>query len=281
MAIHGCDTSKLFALFAACVLWFSLAHAEQPQVFLLKTYDGSQDVTGWVMSEKLDGVRGVWDGTQLLSRSGEVLSAPLWFIQDLPRFALDGELWTKRGDFENIVSIVRTQNADERWQQIGYYVFEVPQQSGGLLDRLAVVRDYLAKHPNQHVRIIPQIKVGTTAQLKQFLAEVSAAGGEGVVVRNPNLPYQSGRLSSALKVKNYLDAECVVRNILPGKGKYIGKMGALQCEMDDHRIIKIGSGFSDQERAMPPPIGSVITFKYYGLTAKGKPRFAVYLRKRE
>ena len=261
-------------------LLLSAVHAQKPEVFLLKTYDGTQDVVGWVMSEKLDGVRGIWDGERLLSRGGNELRAPKWFTRDFPPFALDGELWTRRGDFENIVSIVRRKTPDQRWAQVRYHVFEVPHQTGGLPERLAVLADYLQQHPTDHLQIIRQIKVSNADQLRAFLAQVNAGGGEGVVVRDPALPYRTGRLSSALKVKNYLDTECVVQKILPGKGKYTGKMGALQCRMMDGKLIKIGSGFTDQIRAQPPALGSVITFKYYGLTNKGNPRFPVYLRRR-
>ena len=264
-------------LLAVGLLLSQAVGAQRPALFLLKTYDGSQDVVGWVMSEKLDGVRGLWDGKQLLSRGGKVLHAPPWFVQDFPPFALDGELWTKPADFENIMSVVRRQVPDDRWAQVSYHVFEVPDQAGGLLDRLAVLGAYLQHHPSNHLKIIPQTRVHSTSQLQQFLEQISAAGGEGAVVRNPDTAYQTGRLSSALKVKKYFDTECLVRAILPGKGKYAGKMGALSCEMADSRLLKIGSGFSDAMRAKPPAVGSTITFKYYGLTKKGKPRFPVFL----
>lgn len=269
------------ACLLGCSLWTTVTMAQVPDLFLLKTYDGTQDVVGWVMSEKLDGVRGLWNGERLVSRSGNTLRAPDWFTRDFPPFALDGELWSTRGNFEGIVSIVRRQTPDARWSQMRYHIFEVPHQAGGLLERLAVLADYLEKRPVAHLRIIPQIPVATTAQLRNFLAEVADGGGEGVVVRNPDSPYQTGRLSSALKVKNYVDAECVVRKILPGNGKYTGKMGALRCAMADGKLVNIGSGFSDKMRAAPPPVGSTITFKYYGLTQKGKPRFPVYLRLRK
>ena len=282
MTSHRQPSTPVTILIALFVAWLLLSavHAQKPEVFLLKTYDGTQDVVGWVMSEKLDGVRGIWDGERLLSRGGNELRAPKWFIRDFPPFALDGELWTRRGDFENIVSIVRRKNPDQRWARVRYHIFEVPHQAGGLPERLAVLADYLQQHPNDHLQIIRQIKVSNADQLRAFLAQVNAGGGEGVVVRNPALPYRTGRLSSALKVKNYLDTECVVQKILPGKGKYTGKMGALQCRMMGGKLIKIGSGFTDQIRAQPPALGSVITFKYYGLTKKGNPRFPVYLRRR-
>lgn len=278
---------KLAISFIAKFLFIGLllaqpVYAEKPDIFLLKTYDGSQDIRGWIMSEKLDGVRGIWDGEQLRSRNGKVLNAPRWFTRKLPPFALDGELWTTRRDFENIVSIVRTKNpAADRWLRIRYYIFDVPNQPGGFQSRMTVLYDYLQEHPNPHLKILPQSKVETPAQLKRFLTEVSALGGEGVVVRNPNVPYQTGRLSSALKVKNHIDAECLVKKIVPGNGKYADKMGSLQCDAGSLGVIKIGSGFSDHERAHPPPQGSIITFKYYGLTGKGKPRFPIYLRAKQ
>lgn len=71
------------------------------------------------MSEKLDGVRAYWDGKRLISRSGKAFVVPSWFIKDFPPFAIDGELWTKRRDFENIVSIVNQQTAHEGWRRLG------------------------------------------------------------------------------------------------------------------------------------------------------------------
>ena len=54
------------------------------------------------MSEKLDGIRAYWDGKEFRSKNGNKIYAPSWFLDNLPPFELDGELWTKRDDFENI-----------------------------------------------------------------------------------------------------------------------------------------------------------------------------------
>jgi len=66
-----------------------------------------------------------------------------------------------------------------------------------------------------------------------------------------------------------------------GHGKYKGLLGSLSCRMDSMQVIKIGSGLSDKQRKNPPKIGTVITFKYYGLTSKGNPKFPIFLRVRE
>lgn len=267
--------SLVIALFLSCN---SLAN--KPDLFLLKTYDDSKEVVGWVMSEKLDGIRGFWTGQELLTRGGKRLNPPTWFTQNYPPFAIDGELWTKRGDFENISSIVRSKNSGNRWQDIVHHIFEVPNQTGGLPDRLAILKTYLAENPINHLKILKQTVVKSQQHLQDFLAEVVGNKGEGVVVRNPNSLYATGRLSSALKVKQYSDTECVVLKVLPGKGKYLGKMGSVLCQTQEGKQLKIGSGFKDKDRANPPAIGSKITFKYYGLTKKGKYKYPVYLRPR-
>jgi len=256
--------------------------AQKPELFLLHTYQESQDVIGWVMSEKLDGVRAYWNGKQLISRGGNVFNAPKWFLQNFPPFALDGELWTKRNDFENIVSIVRRQQPDERWSQITYQVFEVPDQSGGLFERLSVLQTYLNFVTNRLIPIvkIPQLKIKNKMHVNDFFQQVIGQGGEGLVVRDPFSQYQIGRLKTALKIKSHQDEDCEVTGYKPGRGKYMAMVGALKCQLRDQRIINIGSGLSDQQRKQPPAIGSIITFKYYGLTRNDLPRFPVFLRSR-
>lgn len=104
--------------------------------------------------------------------------------------------------------------------------------------------------------------------------------GEGVVVRNPSAPYERKRSSQILKLKTARDEECTVIAHHKGKGQFENVMGALTCK--NHRgEFKIGSGFNLNERENPPPIGSVITYKYRGITNSGKPRFATYWREKK
>lgn len=267
------------------LLWcFSpLCHAQNNDILLLKTYDKSQDVTGWLMSEKLDGIRAIWDGKTLTTRKGNPIAAPDWFIKGLPSFAIDGELWTQRNDFATISSIVRTQTPDERWKSISYNIFEVPNHSSqpdGLLARLSVLEQFLNEYPSQFLKVLPQITINSPEQLQTELSKVIALGGEGLVVRKPAILYQTGRSSSALKVKQYQDTECTVIGYKSGKGKYEGQTGSLQCQLPSGLIFFIGSGLSDQQRQHPPEIDSIITFKYYGLTKNKLPRFPVFMRKR-
>ncbi|WP_127119435.1 DNA ligase [Thiomicrospira sp. S5] len=274
---------RLGLLFCLCggLVAFPTANSEDsPDLFLPKVYEpGKVDVRGWLMSEKLDGVRAYWDGQQLLSRGGQIIHAPAWFLKGFPKFELDGELWTRRQDFENIVSIVRQQEPDNRWHQISYRVFDVPNQSGGLLERLAVLETYLKKQSLPQVKLIPQIPVETTAQVQETLDRLVEKGAEGLILRQASQPYVTGRTQTALKVKTYWDDECQVIGYTPGKGRFDGLVGSLVCDWQGQRI-KLGSGLSVADRESPPTLNAWVTFKYYGLTQKGNPRFPVFLRVR-
>ena len=242
-----------------------------------------QNVSGWLASEKLDGVRAYWDGENLLSRQGKKLNAPQSFTKNFPKFALDGELYAKELKFEEIQASVMDKLPDEKaWGRLKFHIFDVPEASGGLLDRLEVLAKFLKNEPNDNLTIIKQIKMRDNAQFLKFTKDIIAKGGEGAVVREPNAAYDRGRSQNVLKYKKFNDAECVVVAHKVGQGKFSGFLGSVVCEnLSNKKRFKIGSGFSDKERANPPKIGSVITYKYQNLTAKGLPRFPVFLRVRE
>ena len=278
--------SVLFILFISLFqmsLVVAQDKADPPQLILLKSYQNQKniDVKNWLMSEKLDGVRAYWDGHALYSRSGRRFSVPTWFIKDFPDFELDGELWTKRSDFEHVVSIVNQQKPHDGWSEISYQIFEVPNAQGNFTQRLDKIKQYLKKHPSSFVKVIAQQICTGDAHLKLFLAEVEQLGGEGVVVRNPKPLYHTGRSQASLKVKSAQDAECKITGYKEGKGKYKGLTGALFCQTDEQRRLTIGSGLTDKQRENPPAIGTIITYKHNGYTSKGNPRFPVFLRIRK
>ena len=250
-----------------------LLFAQKPKLLLLETYN-DQNITGWVMSEKLDGIRAYWDGKNLISRGGKIIHAPDWFTREYPPFEVDGELWSRRGDFENISSIVRDKVPSKRWSEISHYIFEVPNKDGNLTQRLLHVKPY----ENQYLKLIPQLKIKNKAHLHTYLKEIENKRGEGIVVRNPNTPYIAKRTKQALKVKTFHDTECKVIGHNDGNGKYKGLLGSLTCKMENEIIFKIGTGFNDKLRKNPPKIGTIITFKYQEFTKYGKPRFPVFLR---
>jgi DNA ligase-1 len=274
LPINSC---RIISVVLGCVLLLAVqVHAVEPM--LPKVYGEDVDVYGWLMSEKLDGVRGYWDGKQLLSKNGTLFAPPPAFIHDLPPFPLEGELWAGRGSFAQTVAIVKKQQAHHGWLQLKFAIFDVPQQPGGFTSRIDMARAWFAAHPSAYAFVIPQIKIDDRSQLHRELERVEGLGGEGLIVRSPDALYAAGRSPEILKVKNYQDAEAKVTGYLPGKGRNEGRLGALLVELDDGTRFKIGGGFSDNERQSPPPLGTVVTFKFYGKYPSGIPKFPSFLR---
>ncbi|WP_319522108.1 DNA ligase [uncultured Desulfosarcina sp.] len=244
------------------------------------TYTGNQDVVGWLMSEKLDGIRGYWDGKQLLTRQGRVIHAPGWFTENFPPFALDGELWRKRNDFAFVQKTVLDAVPSKNWREITYNIFEVPGAGGDFPTRLDKAGRWFDVHPAIHVRIIEQIRCQGTDHLDAFLKNIESMGGEGIVIKDPSLPFQAGRNAHVLKVKNFSDMEGTVIAHNPGKGQFEGMLGSLTLRLENGIQFKLGTGFTMSQRKAPPPIGALVTFKYYGFTRNGVPRFASFMRVR-
>lgn len=230
------------------------------------------------MSEKLDGIRALWDGKRLTTRNGNILAAPEWFLKNLPPFPLDGELWTQRKDFENIQSIVMKKLPHPGWTQLTYNIFDVPERKGGLKTRLKTLEDWLTQTNPPFLRIVPQIECRSKTDLHEFHKKIEALGGEGVVVRDPHAPYIHGRSATALKIKHFDDAECTVLRLHRGKGKYANMLGSFTCKLSNGITFKIGTGLTDVHRKNPPQPGEIVTFKHQGWTARGKPRFPIFLR---
>jgi DNA ligase-1 len=251
--------------------------SEAPPLLLAETWDCVTDPTGWLLSEKLDGVRAYWDGKQFLSRLGNLFHAPDWFVADLPPVPLDGELWLGRKQFQRTVSIVRRQDKSDHWRELAYVVFDAPTQAGVFEERLTFVQECLAQHRPQYARAHQHLVCQSFDHLRQELAQVETLGGEGVMLRRAGSRYESGRSATLLKVKNFYDAEARVVQHQEGAGRHQGRLGALLVEMADGTTFAVGTGFTDAERSHPPPLGSLITFRYQELSDRGVPRFPSYV----
>ena len=242
---------------------------------LAKKYDG-RDPAGWWMSEKLDGVRAIWDGSRLLSRTGKEFCAPKWFIDNLPAdIILDGELWEGRGLFQQTCGKVRTKTNPD-WSGIKYVVFDCVID-GSFENRMEKLQKI--DLPG-HVEILEQEKCSGIEHLNRFEQQILKIGGEGVMLRRHGSLYEGKRSSSLLKVKRMQSDEAVVIDYEEGQGRNAGRVGALLCRFKD-AIISLGTGLSDQQRDNPPEKGEVVSFSYFELTKAGLPRFPVFLAVRD
>ena len=276
------------ARLALAFCWVALAAATSaqpvtaPGALLAHVAPGDIDPKPYLVSEKYDGVRGLCDGQTLRTRAGNVIAAPVWFLAKLPRQALDGELWLARGQFEKLSGIVRkAKPLDDEWRQIKYMVFELPDAPGTFAERYAGIQRIVAQANFSQLLAVEQFRVADNAALKRKLADIVRNGGEGLMLHRADALYVTGRNEALLKLKPLDDAEATVIGHIPGKGKYEGKMGALQVETADGKRFQIGTGFTDAMRAKPPAVGLQVTYTHRGLTKNGLPRFASFLRVRD
>jgi DNA ligase-1 len=268
----------LLTLLAATAPW-PTAHAAAPTLPLLGIWNDALDPARYLVSEKYDGVRGVWDGTTLRFRSGRTVPAPAWFTAQLPRVPLDGELWIGRGRFDEASGIVRKAvPVDAEWRQLRYMVFELPGAPGSFTERAAHIETIVDRNAAPALVAVRQTMLSDRAALHRALAATIAQGGEGLVLHLASAPASTGRGDTILKLKPSLDAEATVVGHHAGKGKYEGLVGALELRTPQGRRFLIGSGLSDALRRDPPAIGSVVTYRYRDLTSTGLPRFASFMR---
>ncbi|MFT6031078.1 MAG: DNA ligase-1 [Oleiphilaceae bacterium] len=245
---------------------------------LARSYQDGIVVKNYWISEKLDGIRGRWNGTALITRNGNIINAPTWFVKNFPSETLDGELWLARNSFAKTASIILRKTPNEDWQNIKFMLFDLPEHKGDFSQRLTDLQLLVDTISSPYLQVIPQFKLENKSQLMRKLDELIEQGAEGLMLNHHGAYYQDGRSANLLKLKKHQDAEAKVIAHISGKGKYKSMMGSLLVELDSGLQFKIGSGFSDSQRQEPPQIDTVITFKYYGLTARGIPRFASFLR---
>ncbi len=274
-----------------------LAHVYKPGKYL---------IAGWYMSEKLDGKRAYWDGgtsrglyavdvpwantvkdkkpvvaTGLWTRAGKVIYAPGWWLDDLPKIPLDGELWLGRGKFQQLVAITARHFPSDDWKDVEYKVFDSPIN---LTDRTITVRDYefeikgahtwatghLGVHypkigwnfemiqvflkgrvNGKYVSIVEQVRLPCTSQeaidtVNKELDLLVIHGGEGLMLRKPESFWTPIRSHNLLKVKPWKIGKGTVDGYQHGIGKLKGLMGALLLDFNGKKL-KI-SGFTDIER---------------------------------
>lgn len=233
------------------------------------------DPRPYLVSEKLDGVRALWDGQTLRFRSGRPVTAPAWFIAALPATPLDGELWMGRRRFDALSAAVRrAEPLDAEWRRVSYQVFELPAGEGDFERRAAALQGL----GGGAVVPVEQQRLRSNAELRQRLKQVVDAGGEGLMLHRADAPLAAGRSDLLLKLKPQADAEAVVVGHEPGKGRFAGQLGALDLRTPEGVRFRLGTGFSDAQRRDPPPIGATVTYRYRDLTPSGKPRFASFVR---
>jgi DNA ligase-1 len=201
--------------------------------------------------------------------------------------ALDGELFTSRGKFQNTVSVVKKISpVNSEWKRIVFKVFDSPTLEGTYDERYKQLQKIVSNL--KYANLVSQIPVTSKNQMIQLYRKVLENKGEGLMLRNPKMKYVRKRTKDLLKVKPIDDSEGIIVSMMEGKGKDSGRMGALVVTLKNNstKKFKIGTGFTDAMRQnfwnkRLNYKNKVVTFSYKGLTNAGKPRHPVFMRMRD
>lgn len=272
---------------------------------------GKDNPKGWLISEKFDGYRACYDHSkkQFFSRQNKPFNAPEWFIQAMPPRLVDGELWIGRNMFQEMGTVRKKVPVDEEWFNITFQVYDMPDHPGTFQERLKELKrivkltksrwnlrrkdyEYPFNTLECPVVVAKQTVVKDEKHLDSVYKEILKQGGEGIMLKDPNSPYEGKRSKFLLKYKPSFDEEAIITGYKPGQGKYQGLLGGFMCkplinhdtymsidEDTDHAFTI--SGMDDEIREtylQTHPIGTIISYEHSGKTDKGKPRFGRYTR---
>lgn len=260
--------------------WLAL-DAAADEVQLATAWPQGRSPRGYLVSEKFDGVRAVWDGQVLRFRSGRVIAAPAWFLATLPALPLDGELWMARGQFDRVSGAVRKAVPDDaEWRALKYLVFDAWGRAEPFAQRVNRLTQAVAELGHPGVVAVVHTAVDDAAALQTRLLDVVGQGGEGLVLHRADALWRAGRSDALFKLKPQPDEEGRVLGHQAGKGRFAGLTGALLLQTPQGQRFALGSGLSDALRRDPPPVGSWVTYRYRDRTPSGLPRFASFVRVR-
>lgn len=253
-----------------------------PALTLAKHWQAGLDPLGFLVSEKLDGVRAFWDGHVLRFRSGRMIAAPDWFTAALPATPLDGELWLGRRSFDRLSGVVRRSTPiDAEWRELRYMIFDLPGERGPFGERAARVLSLLDAAKVPWLQAVEQARVPDRTLLQRQLLQLVGEGAEGLMLHRADADWAPGRSDALRKLKMIPDEDARVLAYLPGKGRHAGRLGALLLQMPSGQRFALGTGFTDAQRDSPPRLGAFVTYRYRDRTPTGLPRFASFLRVRE
>jgi len=244
----------------------------------------NEDPKGWYISEKLGGIRCLWNGLEMWSKNGTQYNIPDYFVEKLPKSPLDGELYMERGTLSKCMMIVKKKATDpdynKEWNNMWFVVYDAPEAPGNFKQRLSLLKDYFgSRQETLYVRLHEQEICRGRDDAQRQLEKIEKEGGEGIVLREPNSPYTKGRSKFVLEKRSHFEAFADVIEHIKGKSKNGAEIVAsLRVRTGDGKEFLINRGITDDIRQHPPAVGSQIVYKFSGELDSGKPKAPVFIK---
>jgi ATP-dependent DNA ligase len=262
---------------------------------LAKTLDWTKVQYPCLVQPKLDGVRCMMivdpDNSEIrfLSRSGKEYTTlghvkdhvQDWLVnypnvEDLKKFILDGEIYSDKLTFQEIVAAVKKQRPDSL--KLGFRVYDTVDTDTIQMNRIIDKAGLVMSIDSEHITDVPSQLALKADDVKMFYALYMKDGYEGAMVRHVKGAYEQGQRSSdLLKLKEFDSTEFAF--IQFEKGLRDEDLIAL-CETEKGLYfkakmagtVKEKKSFEEFEYALR---NTAVTVKHFGYTDDGLPRFPV------
>lgn len=136
-------------------------------------------------------------------------------------------------------------------------------------DRRAALDHVFSKHDLTYFELLPVLYEGRdTSKITELLDEAIANKEEGIMINIALAPYEFKRTNFLLKVKKMSTLDLEIVGYEEGSGRLAGTLGAIHVRYKNGNIVKVGSGFSDELRALiwlePSDfIGKIVEVQYF------------------
>ena len=254
-----------------------------------KIGDLEKNIPEIIITQKLDGVRCValknGNNIELMSRSGQPMTGFVEIEQELrtlPDGVYDGEMLANYSINNSLdlfsATIMTARTKSDNKLNMVYNVFDyvnniVEFKTGIFNESCKNRKNELGKILNTakcpHIKYVPILYQGkyNGSVVDKILDKVLMYKGEGLMINLANAPYQKKRTNDILKVKKMQTADLRVVDLFEGKGKLKGTLGGVVVKYKGGDV-RVGSGFSDQERTFfwnnPQKIfGKIVEIKYF------------------
>jgi ATP-dependent DNA ligase len=169
--------------------------------------------------------------------------------------------------------------------QLLYHVYDIVDDSMPFSQRHEIIQDLVANAP-ENVKIVKTVRAHDESRVAYLHQLFVQDGYEGTMIRNPDMPYEIGKRSySLLKLKDFVDAEYRIVNVIDGDGSDVG-LAIFELETDSGERFNCRPEGSQENRAdlfknRRELVGKYLTVRYQELSKDGIPIFPVGVSIRE
>ena len=198
------------------------------------------------------------------------------FFEKWPKVVLDGELYTNKYPFEELVGLIKRKQVDDpRIAQVHFHIYDIVSPNG-YAERRQFILD------NRHLfpptfEIVKTEEATTVDDFKTKFTEYVQEGYEGIMLRNKKGAYVNSRSHDLQKYKEFEEDEFRIVGFREAEGRDAGTV-IWRCATktgDEFDCRPVGSveHRKDLFQNARANIGKLLTIKFQELSEKGIPRF--------